>query len=120
MNSRVVLKAFQTDGITPAWTGSAEFALPLNGHAARFVSEAIGGLPAGFTGVLEISSVDLFAALTLRSLTTSRGDLLLTTFPIADANQPSPTPIVFPTSPMAAGTSRNSSSSAPPGRRRSW
>ena len=37
-----------------------------------------------------------FVALTLRSLTNSRGNFLLTTFPIADATQPAPTPIIFP------------------------
>jgi len=33
--------------------------------------------------------------LTLRSLTNGRGDFLLTTFPVADFNQPAPSPIVF-------------------------
>ncbi|MDD5541700.1 MAG: hypothetical protein PHX83_00835, partial [Acidobacteriia bacterium] len=37
-----------------------------------------------------------FAALTLRSLTNARGDVLLTTFPIADFNLPAPVPILFP------------------------
>ena len=32
----------------------------------------------------------------MRSLTNSRGDFLLTTFPVADANQAAPSPIVFP------------------------
>jgi hypothetical protein len=45
---------------------------------------------------VEISSGAEFAALTLRSLANTRGDFLITTFPIADANQPAPTPIVFP------------------------
>jgi len=56
----------------------------------------IGGLPDGFTGVVRISSPSPFVALTLRSLSNSRGDFLLTTFPIADANRPAPAPIVFP------------------------
>ncbi|MFI5176006.1 MAG: hypothetical protein ACHQKY_14190, partial [Terriglobia bacterium] len=33
---------------------------------------------------------------TLRSLTNSRGDFLLTTFPVADANVAAPVPVVFP------------------------
>jgi hypothetical protein len=56
----------------------------------------IAGLPSGFTGVLDISSSTPFVALTLRFLTNARGDFLLTTFPIADFNQPAPKPIVFP------------------------
>jgi hypothetical protein len=35
-------------------------------------------------------------ALTMRSLYNERNDFLMTTFPIADANQPAPSPIVFP------------------------
>ncbi len=91
----VILKAFNTDGTTPAGTG-AEVTLNGSGHTARFVSELIPDLPANFRGVLDISSLSPFVALTLRSLNNSRGDFLLTTFPIADARQPAPEPIVFP------------------------
>jgi hypothetical protein len=58
--------------------------------------QLISGLPADFTGVLDLLSPSPFVALTLRSLTNSRGNFLLTTFPIADATQPAPAPIVFP------------------------
>ena len=67
-----------------------------NGHAARFVSQLIAGLPAEFSGVLDISSSSSFAALTLQSLTNPRGDFLLTTFPVADPTRPAPAPLVFP------------------------
>ena len=53
-------------------------------------------MPEGFAGVLDINSATPFAALTLRSLTNERGDFLMTTFPVADANQVAPSPIVFP------------------------
>jgi hypothetical protein len=53
-------------------------------------------LPTGFTGVLDISSTTPFAALTIRSLLNERHDFLMTTFPIANANAPAPSPIVFP------------------------
>jgi hypothetical protein len=45
---------------------------------------------------LDIASASPFAALTLRSLNNSRGDELLTTFPVAEFNQAAPFPIVFP------------------------
>ena len=45
--------------------------------------------------MLDISSTTPFAALTLRSLDNERGDFLMTTFPVADANQAAPSPIVF-------------------------
>jgi len=91
---RLVLNAFATDGITPAGSGALD--LGGNGHVAKFDYEFIPMLSNGFTGVLDIASSSPFVALTIRSLTNARGDFLLTTFPIADFNQPAPTPILFP------------------------
>jgi hypothetical protein len=70
--------------------------LAANGNSAQFADELISGLPAGFTGILDISSTLPFSALTVRSLTNERGDFLITTFPIADFNQPAPSPVLFP------------------------
>jgi hypothetical protein len=70
--------------------------IPSKGHSAKFVGQLISGLPEGFTGAVQVDSTTPFVALTLRSLSNARGDFLLTTFPIADANQPAPAPIVFP------------------------
>lgn len=92
----VALTAFQLDGITQVGTGP-NVNLGSNQHKAAFVGELInGGLPPGFTGVLDVAASTPFAALTLRALTNSRREFLLTTFPIADATRPAPTPIVFP------------------------
>lgn len=90
----IALKAYQLDGATPAGNNN-NVQLSANGHTARFVSE-LSGLAAGFTGVLDLSSTSQFVAVTLRALTNSRGDFLLTTFPIADALQSAPFPIIFP------------------------
>lgn len=92
----VTLRTYQTDGSTPAGTGTNPVNLNGNGHTAGFVPQLVSGLPANFTGVLDISSSSPFAALTLRSLTNSRGNFLLAAFPIADATQPAPSPLVFP------------------------
>lgn len=46
--------------------------------------------------MLDISSTTPFATLTLRSLYNERNDFLMTTFPVADASRPAPSPIVFP------------------------
>lgn len=91
---RVTLKVLQGDGTQVVGTGSVDLAG--NGHTARFVNELIPGLPENFVGVLDLTAPTPFAALTLRGLSNTRGDFLLTTFPVADFNQPSPTPIVFP------------------------
>jgi len=89
--------AFDSDGVTPAAASAGTGTLPANGHDAEFVSALIpGGIPQGFSGVLDISSSSPFAALTIRSLTNSRGDYLMTTFPTADVTQSAPSPIVFP------------------------
>ncbi len=95
-SASIVLTAYQMDGSTRAGTGQGSVVLNANGHAAGFVDQQIAGLPAGFQGVLDIASSSPFAALTLRSLVNARGDFLLTTFPVADMNQPAPAPIVFP------------------------
>lgn len=92
----VTLAATQGDGVTAAGNSNGPINLFGNGHTAAFVGQFVSGLPAGFTGVLDISSTQPFAALTLRSLTNSRGDTLLTTFPIADFNQTPVAPLVFP------------------------
>jgi photosystem II stability/assembly factor-like uncharacterized protein len=92
----VELKTYQTDGTTSAGNSAAPIALSRNGHIAGFVSELIPDLPAGFTGILDISSPTPFVALTMRSLVNARGDFLLTTFPVADMNHAAPSPIVFP------------------------
>ena len=92
----VNLKAYHSDGSAVAEEGEGSLSLNADGHTARFVSQVISGLPAGFAGVLDISSPSPFVALTLRSLTNSRGDFLLTTFPIADLTRSAPTPIIFP------------------------
>src|SRR5437867_9736030 len=92
----IALQAFENNGSTTAGNGQAVLSIPSGGHSAKFAGELIGGLPDGFRGDVQISSASPFAALTLRSLSNSRGDFLLTTFPVADANRPAPGPIVFP------------------------
>jgi hypothetical protein len=67
-----------------------------SGHNAQFAGQLIAGLPAGFTGVMDIISSTPFVALTVRSLTNERNDSLLATFPIADMTAAAPSPIVFP------------------------
>jgi hypothetical protein len=92
----IMIHAFQNDGVTAVGTSKGPLQLVGSGHVARFAHQFITGLPAGFTGILDISSTTLFTALTLRSLNNERNDYLMTTFPIADANQTAPSPIIFP------------------------
>jgi N-acetylneuraminic acid mutarotase len=96
IDTTVTINAFTTDGATLAGNGPEPIPLPINGHTAAFADQFISGLPTGFTGILDISSTQPFAALTLRSLNNARGDFLMTTFPIADANRAAISPIVFP------------------------
>jgi photosystem II stability/assembly factor-like uncharacterized protein len=90
----VVLRAYGIDGVTLA--GSSSLPLAANGQEAKFDHQLIPALPADFTGVLDISSTLPFVALTMRSLINARGDFLLTTFPVADADRLAPSPIFFP------------------------
>ena len=92
----VTLTAFQNDGSTVIGNGPSTFTINPKGNRADFVGNFISGIPNGFTGVMDISCPTPFVALTLRALYNARGDFLMTTFPIADLNQPAPTPIIFP------------------------
>jgi Zn-dependent metalloprotease len=92
----VTVAAYQTDGATSAGNTAAPLNINPAGHKAAFAGEMVTGLPSNFTGVVEITSPSPFVALTLRALTNSRGDVLLTTFPVADETQTAPSPIIFP------------------------
>jgi hypothetical protein len=94
--SDVSIRAFQADGVTPAGESLGPLQLADYGHDAKFANQLISGLPENFTGVLDIRSPTPFAAVTVRSLLNERDDFLVTTFPVADCTQPSPSPIVFP------------------------
>jgi hypothetical protein len=93
---RLTINLFHRNGVTLLGANSVD--LSPNGHTARFVSELLPAitLPSGFTGVLDIAAANPFAALTLRSLANTRGDVLLATFPTADLTRPAPSPILFP------------------------
>jgi hypothetical protein len=92
----ISVNAFQMDGVSAVGTSWGPLSLAGYGHDAKFADQFIEGLPEGFRGVLDISSATPFAALTVRSLYNERHDFLMTTFPIADANQVALSPIVFP------------------------
>ncbi len=92
----VTIKAFQSDGLNGAGTSPGPLQLSADGHSAQFADQFVTGLPAGFKGVLDISSATPFVALALRSRVNERGDFLLTTFPIADQNQITNSSIIFP------------------------
>jgi hypothetical protein len=92
----ISVNAFQMDGVSAVGTSWGPLSLAGYGHDAKFADQFIEGLPEGFRGVLDISSAAPFAALTVRSLYNERHDFLMTTFPIADANQVALSPIVFP------------------------
>jgi len=92
----VAIRAFRTNGVTPAGESQDSLQLAGFGHDAKFADQLISGLPANFTGILDISSPARFAAITVRSLYNERNDFLVTTFPFADATRPAPSPIVFP------------------------
>jgi hypothetical protein len=92
----ITINAFETDGVTAAGRSNGPLTLAAHGHDSKFADQFISGLPAEFTGILDISSATPFTALTLRSLTNENNDFLMTTFPVADVNQTAPSPIVFP------------------------
>ena len=61
--------------------------VPPKGHMALFIRQLFPDLPLGFTGVLEISAPIEIVPITLKLTRNSRGDLILTTLPVADLNR---------------------------------
>jgi hypothetical protein len=92
----VNFSAFKNDGVTSVGTGQDALKLEVNGHAAMFVDGLVKDLPPEFKGVLDASSTDPFAALTLRCQSNERDEFLMTTFPIADPNRRALAPVLFP------------------------
>jgi sugar lactone lactonase YvrE len=92
----ITIRAFQNDGVTAVGTSNIPLTLSAHGHDSKFADQLVAGLPAGFTGVLDISSTARFAALTVRSLYNENNDYLTTTFPVADMNRAAASPVVFP------------------------
>jgi hypothetical protein len=93
---QIRFSAYQLDGSTQAGITPEPITLGALSQFAAFVSQLIAGLPSHFRGVLDITSDSPFVAMTMRSLINERGEFLLTTFPVADMNQPAPSPIVIP------------------------
>ncbi len=92
----ISISAFREDGFSPVGTSTGPLQLAGNGHDAKFADQLISDLPAGFRGVLNITSTTPFAALTIRSLDNENHDFLMTTFPVADMTRPASSPIIFP------------------------
>jgi len=66
-------------------------------HLPVFVNDLFSSMTEGFTGVLEIQSPVPIAAVALKITTNGRGDLVLTTFPVADpARDSAASSLVFP------------------------
>jgi hypothetical protein len=95
-NADISITAFESDGVTEVGSSRDPLQLPANGHQGHFANEFVSGLPAGFTGVLDISSPTPFAALTMRSLDNERHEFLAALFPVADMTRNAPAPLVFP------------------------
>lgn len=75
---------------------SASVLLPPQGHSADLAGDILGQLPPDFRGVLEVTAPSPILALTLRIQNNARGDLLMSTIPVADQTRPAPAPVYFP------------------------
>ena len=89
-----------------AWQEETKRTLPADGHFAILATELFSSVTLGFTGQIEVQSPQSIAAVTLKLTTNSRGELVLTTLPVADAvSPPIATSIVFPHIAIGAGFS---------------
>lgn len=55
-----------------------------NGHSSKYVTQLFTGLPADFSGVLDISSTQPNSFLTLRQTINERGESIWSTLPVAN------------------------------------
>ena len=71
--------------------------VPAGGHLARMAQELFPTLALGFSGLIEIQSPVPVAPITLQLTINTRGELVMTTLPVADLTQPTTTSlVVFP------------------------
>ena len=88
---------FRLLDLTGRQLGVVRRILPEAGHLAVFADELFPDLTDRLTGVLEIASEVPFMPITLKLTVNERGDLILTTLPVADLTRPRPTGLlVFP------------------------
>jgi Bacterial Ig-like domain (group 3) len=78
----LTLKGF--DGSTQV----ATLNLGPNAHSAQYVTQIFTGLPANFSGVLNITGTQPNSFLTLRQTINERGENIWSTLPVADLNNP--------------------------------
>ena len=80
--------------------------LPAQGHIAIFAHELFSTLSSSFTGLMEISSPTPVAPITLKLLSNSRSEYILTTLPVADLSRPpTATSVIFPQIAIGGGFS---------------
>lgn len=65
-------------------TQVATLTLGPNGHTAKYITQLFAGLPADFSGVLNVASTQPNSFLTLRQTVNERGENIWSTLPVAD------------------------------------
>ena len=71
--------------------------IPAQGHLARLAQELFPSIESGFSGMIQIQSPVPVAPITLQLTINQRGDLVLTTLPVADLTRPlTASLVVFP------------------------
>jgi hypothetical protein len=89
---------FELTGLNGFNTGlTASVVVPPSGHVSKFVNELFPGLSMPFQGVLRLLSGSSIVVVSLRIRYNERGDLLMTTTPVANEASPAATgPLIFP------------------------
>lgn len=85
--------------VLTGFDGSSRTSVPpiaANGHIAKMINELFPGLPQNFQGILTINSNVPVASLPLRITTNQRGEVILSTLPVADMNNLSSPAIYIP------------------------
>jgi len=101
----VKLEVTNLDGTSSGLPGPVYQALPGFGHIAKFISDALPGMPGSFRGILRISTDSAqVSAIGLRTVYNERGEFLITTTqPTSETAAPASGQLLMPHLPDGGG-----------------
>jgi hypothetical protein len=101
----VKLEVTNLDGTSAGLPGPASQVLPGFGHIAKFIFDALPGMPGSFKGILRISTDSAeVSAIALRTVYNERGEFLMTTTPpTSETAAPTAVELLMPHLPDGGG-----------------
>jgi hypothetical protein len=100
----VKLDITNLDGTSTGLPGAVSQVLPGFGHIAKFISDALPGMPGSFKGILRVSTDSAeVSAIGLRTVSNERGEFLITTTQPTSETAPASGLLLIPHLPDGGG-----------------